>query len=531
MLDAICYCLFNKPFRNINKPQLKNSINKKDCLVEAYFTSGKDKFLIRRGMNPVVFEIIRNDKLIDQSAASKDYQEVLEKYYVRMNYKTFKQVVMLGSASFIPFMQLTAAHRREVIEDLLDIQIFSLMNVLLKDKIFHNNNDIIAIDHKIQTSMEKIKLHDTHIQSITEDINKRKNSINSRIDRMKVDIDIEESIIADKNFKSNELSKEVTTYDAEYRKLIKMTSLRSQLENKISKLDKDKSFYIEHDNCPTCNQIIDELFKKTIVDSKVTQSEETMNAVLTISSQIADLDNSVKSMKGVKDKIQDLSYDIRIRQQKIESFKDQINDLQTELSEIKEKMGVHLDEDGISKVLERELGVFSTEKKLLMENKEIYRASALILKDNGIKSRIIKQYVPIINKLINKYLASMDFFVSFELDETFNETIKSRFRDEFSYESFSEGEKSKIDLALLFTWRHISRIRNSASTNILILDEVFDGSLDTYGSDELSKILIELSKDSNIIVISHKTDQLLDKFDKVIKFEKKKNFTKLIEVT
>lgn len=529
ILDAICFALFGKPFRKITKPQLLNSVNNKGLLVEVTFTTGKDKFVITRGMKPNVFLIEKNGELINQDASMRDYQEVLEKYILKLNHKSFCQIIMLGSASFVPFMQLPAAHRREIIEDMLDIQIFTTMNLLLKDRIATNNRAILDVDYRQDLTTEKISMHEEHLRSI---LNNSKEMIDENVKRiasLQLDIDSEKAIIEEQRAVQSSL----LFHTVEYEKLVKKTSemdiLKNKLNDKISRLNTETEFFREHDNCPTCHQIIDDNFKRDAINTNLSSIQETAAGVELIQQKYNETNQTVIWIKKVLQQLADINVDINIRSNKIKSFEKSVNDINEQIEKINKKNTEYSSDNKTLKLLEKDLHKISSEKKSLFEDREIHKLCASILKDSGIKSRIIKQYIPIINKLINKYLAAMDFFVQFEIDENFNETIKSRFRDVFSYSSFSEGEKSKIDLALLFTWRTISKLRNSSSTNILILDEVFDGSLDAGSSDELLKILIELSNDSNIIVISHKTDQLLDKFERVIRFEKKNNFSRIAE--
>ena len=527
VLDALCFVLFSKPFRKINKPTLINSINRKGCLVEVEFFEGKDEYVVRRGMRPNVFEIVKNGTLMNQDAANKDYQDVLEKYILKLNYKSFCQVVILGSASFVPFMQLPAGHRREIIEDLLDIQIFTTMNLLLKDKISENSRQMVEADHKFNLNNEKIKMHEEHLESMRTSSQEQVKELEDKILGYDEEIAREERIIEEKRREQESLIGQTHDYDKLVRKLSEMNSIHRQLDDKVARLHEEREFFHTHENCPTCEQTIGVHFRETSIQSRDDQVKETNAGIEQILAKQDEIEDRVRQMKSTLDRISSISTDISIRTNKVKGVRKQIDDLHDQIERINHRHSQYSSDNKLLKNLEAELVRIADEKKVLFEEKEIHRLVASVLKDNGIKARIIKQYIPIINKLINKYLAAMDFFVQFELDENFNETIKSRFRDEFSYSSFSEGEKSKIDLALLFTWRTISRLRNSASTNILILDEVFDGSLDGNSSDELLKILIELSNDSNITVISHKTDQLLDKFERVIRFEKKNNFSRI----
>lgn len=529
ILDALCFSLFGKPFRNIRKPQLLNSVNNKGLLVEVTFTSGKDRFMVTRGMKPNVFIIEKNGVLINQDAAMKDYQEVLEKYILKLNHKSFCQIIILGSASFVPFMQLPAAHRREIIEDMLDIQIFTVMNLLLKDKISTNNRNILDVDYKYELNNEKVRMHEDHLQSLLDNSMEMINEHIRKRDSITTDITSEKFIIEEKKADQANLISTTLNYDKLVKKTSEMNILKNKLNDKINRLNIETEFFQNHDNCPTCHQIIDDAFKRDAVNNNLGIIQETSQGVELISQKHEETERTVKSLKKVLEMVADINLDISIRSNKIKNLERSVTDINEQIDRISKKNTEYSSDNKMLKTLEKELAQIANEKKKLLELREIHKLSAAILKDSGIKSKIIKQYIPIINKLINKYLAAMDFFVQFEIDENFNETIKSRFRDVFSYSSFSEGEKSKIDLALLFTWRTISRLRNSSATNILILDEVFDGSLDSSSSDELLKILIELSNDSNIIVISHKTDQLLDKFDRVIRFEKKNNFSSIAE--
>jgi len=529
ILDAICFALFGKPFRKITKPQLMNSVNNKGLLVEVTFSTGKDRFVITRGMKPNVFLIEKNGELINQDAAMRDYQEVLEKYILKLNHKSFSQIIILGSASFVPFMQLPAAHRREIIEDMLDIQIFTVMNLLLKDKMSSTNRAILDVDYRQELTTEKITMHEEHLRSILDNSKEMIEENLNRIKSLQLDIDSEKVIIDEKRIEQADLITKTMDYDKLVKKTTEMNILRNKLNDRIGRLNIETEFFQNHDNCPTCHQVIDDTFKRDAINTNLASIKETTTGVTLIEQKYEETNKTVKALKKVLQEVADINVDINIRSNKIKSYEKSVADINEQIEKINKKNTEYSSDNKTLKLLEKELHKISSEKKSLLEDREIHKLSASILKDSGIKARIIKQYIPIINKLINKYLAAMDFFVQFEIDENFNETIKSRFRDVFSYSSFSEGEKSKIDLALLFTWRTISKLRNSSSTNILILDEVFDGSLDSGSSEELLKILIELSNDSNIIVISHKTDQLLDKFDRIIRFEKKNNFSRIAD--
>ena len=526
MLDALTFALFGKPFRSIKKGQLINTITQKGMRVEVEFDIGVNRYKIVRGLKPVTFEVYQNDEMLNQSAEMRDYQEHLERNILKLNFKSFCQVVVLGSASFVPFMQLPGGQRREVIEDLLDLQIFTTMNSLLKDKVANNNEalDQIANDQKVVT--EKIKLVKEHL------LEKQNN--NEKIVAEKV------NVIEDTKDKIDELSKQLTDIMNEALELNKKTANRSEVENKVKKLtalrhqieakvaliNHDVEFFKNHEHCPTCTQIIDENLKIEKINSKTSEIEQ-MNDGLEKLSQT--YDQTQKELNEILQFIQIVA-DKTLEKVKIESQISSLNkyvkQLEREINHINQLQ--EADEDLKMADLEAELSVVADRYNEAMDDKLIYTAASMLLKDGGIKSRIIKQYVPVINKLIGKYLSAMDFFVQFELDEEFNETIKSRFRDEFSYSSFSEGEKMRINLAILFTWRAVAKLRNSVSTNLLIMDEVMDSSLDSNGTEEFLKILQSLTFDTNTFIISHKTDQLYDKFENVIRFEKKQNFSKVV---
>lgn len=529
ILDAICYALYNKAFRKINKPQLINAVNQKNCVVEIGFSTGRDEYLIRRGMKPNIFEIEKNGELVNQDAANRDYQDILEKYILKMSYKSFCQVVILGSASFVPFMQLPTGQRREIIEDLLDIQIFTTMNMLLKDKINTNKSDILEVDYRIELTNEKVKMHEEHLKSLVENSTEIINDLKIKTGRLYKDIDNEEKIIEERSAQTNVSDETVTLLKAALFKRNEMHNLINKLDLKIERLDHDINFFGSHENCPTCQQIIDTSFRERSIAEKKLMLSTVIAGMDDLYLKVNDLQSAIDRHEESINRQKEANLDIKMRKEKIKSIQSNIDEIGVQIKRLEAKnVGLVGDNDKM-KELETDMDRLTAEKSDLYELREIHKTSSIILKDEGIKSKIIKQYIPIINKLINKYLASMDFFVQFELDENFNESIKSRFRDEFSYSSFSEGEKAKIDLALLFAWRAIAKLRNSAATNIIILDEVFDGSLDSNSSDELLKILLEISNNSNIFVISHKTDVLLDKFDRIIRFEKRQNFSYIAE--
>jgi DNA repair exonuclease SbcCD ATPase subunit len=468
-----------------------------------------------------------NGKLLSQDAASRDYQEVLEKQILKLNHKSFCQVVVLGSASFVPFMQLTAASRREVIEDLLDIQIFSTMNSLLKEKINTNNSSIMEVEYQYDLTSEKIKMQHEHIIALQknneEQIEKYRQElkqITDRIDAEKIQVDdTEQQILA--------LSQQVEDQEQVNSKQNKLQVLEGQLNDKLAKLEKEINFFNSHDNCPTCKQGIDDTFKCETVSTKQNQFQETTDGIDQIRKEIQKIQKRIAEIASVLSQISTSNIQKITHLNNITGLVQQCKKIAKDISELQTKSDDFIINDDRMKELELLIDQQVELKSDLLKDKEAYTIASVILKDNGIKARIIKQYIPVINKLINKYLSAMDFFVQFELNENFDETIKSRFRDEFSYASFSEGEKMRINLAILFTWRAIAKLRNSASTNLLIMDEVLDGSLDSNGTDEFLKILNNLTQDTNTFIISHKVDQLVDKFSNVIKFAKIKNFSQV----
>ena len=528
MLDALCFALFGKPFRSVNKPQLLNSINGKDCIVEVEFDTGNKSYKIVRGIKPNVFEIWCDGVMINQEAAVRDYQEYLEKFILKLNYKSFTQIVILGSASFTPFMQLKPGDRREIIEDLLDIQIFSAMNSVLKDKVQNNKDLTSSKKYEIQLSEQKYELQKKHIdelkQNNDEKIAEYGNDINSS------------------NIVISTLSGEIESYTAEVErhqlaiasktetesKVKKLTKLESQIESNLSKFQRDINFFQGNDNCPTCRQAIALGFKEEELHSLSLKVGECTHGLSKLEEKLLEEQAKLNAISEVQKKIQALQIKIATNNTSITETNKYITKLQKQIEELKQSKVVSEKEQQELKELKDSLSILQEELKELIQEKTYYEVASGLLKDTGIKTKIIKQYLPIINKLVNKYLASLDFFVNFNLDESFKETIKSRHRDEFTYNNFSEGEKQRIDMALMLTWRAVAKLKNSSNTNLLILDEVFDSSLDTTGTEELMKILHMLDG-VNLFVISHKGDILQDKFSNVIKFEKVKNFSRILK--
>lgn len=527
MLDALSFAMYGKPFRKINKNQLINTINAKGAVVELEFSIGKKEYKIVRGIKPNVFDIYCDDNLIDQNADAKEYQAYLESHILKLNQKSFAQIVILGSASFIPFMQLPSAHRREIIEDLLDIGIFSTMNSLLKDKVALNRIHTSDTDHVIRSNAEKIELYKKHIDSLKQNNDELVKQKKERIQSLEIDISTANLQIGGLNEEVTKLLESIADQPKVETKSKKIVEISHQVENKLTRIKKDVAFFESHDDCPTCRQGIQHEHKQEIIQTNSTQIAEIEAGKSKIQQELDTLNDRVreileinKSVLQHNSTISNLNVEIRTWKNFIKSITKEIDDLSKNTTQI------DANNEEIA-TLKQQLKTAIEKKEELSKDKQVFDVASVLLKDTGIKTKIIKQYIPVINKLINKYLAAMDFFVNFELNESFEETLKSRFRDEFTYDSFSEGEKSRIDLALLFAWRAVAKLRNSASTNLLIMDEVFDSSLDVQGGDELIKIIQSVVGDSNIFVISHKTDQLMDKFDHMIKFEKYKNFSRI----
>ena len=527
MLDALCFALFNKPFRKITKGQLVNSINEKGTKVEVTFSIGNDDYRVFRGIKPNVFELYRNNKLVDQDAAQKDTQKYLEQSILKLNFKSFTQVVILGSSTFVPFMQLSASHRREVIEDLLDINIFSNMNSLLKDRVRTAVGQSKDCEHMVGIAEERVVSQRKLIESLQE-VNKtrqqeKQERIAKNLDRIK-----EEKTNKEKHVE--ELSNLEGALDGDEDQKTLLNELRqsqSDINSELKVTAKELKFFKAHDECPTCSQQIEPAFKNAVIGSLEGKGKKLTKEFKGLTEQIADAVSVIERMENISKKTYELRSKVtrsdkevvRLEFENLEIEK-QLLDLQTDTpsidSEVETLTGLEKQLDSTKK----ECGEVS---KTLAE----YQVVSNLLKDSGIKSQIIKKYIPIFNNLINKYLQSMDFFVNFTLDEEFGEVIRSRFRDEFSYSSFSEGEKQKIDLALLFTWREVARMKNSVATNLLILDEVFDSSLDASATGELLSILRSLGSSTNLFVISHKGEILVDKFLRTIKFEKVNDFSKM----
>jgi len=527
ILDALCFGLFGKPFRKINKPQLLNSINNQNCVIEIEFKIGKKEYKVIRGIKPNTFEIFCDGALVNQDAKAKDYQEHLEKFILKLNYKSFTQVVILGSASFVPFMQLSPGDRRNIIEDLLDIQIFSSMNSVVKDKLSEIKEESSKVKYAYSLTEEKIELQKHNIEE-------NKKHSEAEIEKKKLEITENENqlVSLENNIKLiqkhiNVLQSKIADNESVTKKNKKLFQLEAKVESNIKKVRKDIEFYEENDNCPTCRQSIDGGFKESQVKERKDKINTQQKGLEEITAEINKLNNRMTEIGEVVKHINAHSNEIVKHTSTISAIHKYNQKLSKEIVELTTKKDSLSDINAKLLTLKSDLFGYSQQLEKLSVDKHYYDYAATLLKDTGIKTRIIKQYLPIMNKLINKYLTAMDFFVNFNIDENFNETIKSRHRDEFSYANFSEGEKMRIDLALLFTWRQIAKLKNSTNTNLLILDEVFDSSLDLTGTEEFMKLIHEIGADTNVFVISHKGDQLFDKFRSVIKFEKYNNFSRI----
>jgi DNA repair exonuclease SbcCD ATPase subunit len=529
IIEAIIFALFNKSFRKVNKNQLINSINEKECKVVLEFSIGTKQYKIIRGLKPNIFEIYLDGQLLDQLAANTDQQKYLEQNILKLNYKSFTQIVILGSSTFVPFMQLPAAHRREIIEDLLDIRIFSTMNVILKDRIKTNNEMIKSFENEIEFLKEKVKMQKNHIDYIS---NQSQKSIGDK----QTQIEDYETQITECNEQYDKICKDLRNKNQELADLPKVNikdleKYKTKFLTKLSDYQNNIEFYSENDTCPTCQQDLTQEIKSKHITKCNTQVEK-------LEKSIEEVEDKIQESQQIIDKSQKILSEINEFTVQMASQNYKCKGLEKFITSLKEEIGKISESDKDIAVEKQKLTALAAEgltlqKKLdkMKLNKNNYEVVSSLLKDTGIKSKIIKKYLPVMNQLINKYLQLMDFYVNFNLDENFEETIKSRFRDDFSYPSFSEGEKMRIDLALMFTWRAVAKLKNSANTNLLILDEVFDSSLDTSGTEDFLRILRGgIDDGSNIFVISHKGELLHDKFEKVLQFEKVKNFSKVKEL-
>jgi len=527
MLDALTFVLFNKPFRKINKPQLVNTTNEKECIVEIEFTINNREYLVRRGIKPNVFDIEVNGTPLHKEADDRSNQRILEENILKVNYKSFTQIVILGSSTFVPFMQLTTSNRREVIEDLLDIRIFSAMNSLIKDKIREKKDQIKSLGLKKDTLKDKMKMQQDFIDELELRGNANINANKEKITKL----DDEVGVYMKENTKTEEVIHKFTKEQEEVigagDKLVKLNNLRGKISQKVSAITKEHKFFTENTVCPTCTQSIEEEFR-------LNRITDTQNKAKELKEGYEELENTIKfeqererQFTALSQEITSLTHGISQNNTRISLNQRQIRDLEHEIQTITENLANRNSEheklDEFKENLQKTIEDLSNKKQEIVH----YDFAYSLLRDDGVKTKIIKKYLPFINQQVNRYLQLMDFYINFHLNEEFNETVKSPIHEDFSYSSFSEGEKMRIDLALLFTWREVARLKNSVNTNLLIMDEVFDSSLDGFGTDEFLKIIRYVIKDANIFVISHKTD-LQDKFESVTRFEKVKGFSRMM---
>ena len=528
ILDALTFSLFGKAFRNIKKPQLINSINEQNAITEVEFSIGKKHFLVRRGIKPNIFEIEVDGVMINQDSKARDYQEHLEKNILKLNYKSFTQIVILGSSSFVPFMQLKSNDRRVIIEDLLDIEVFSTMNLLLKNKISDLKQEVNLNELEMSKTENAIELQEDYISKMKQNNEQLISANQEKINKSNGDIASYNLQISDIETRIVSLNKLVENFDQQQNKQRKLEKYEDEINKNLKKVEKEIEFYRQNTDCPVCKQTIDEDHRECEISEKQKKKTELDDAVIKIAEELQLSIKSIQEMTETQKSITDFQSEITKHNASISAINQYIQKVNEEIQTLNENGADVADASKKLKKLKSDQKNLLTLKEQYSNMSSIYDVASVLLKDGGIKTTIIKKYLPIMNKLINKYLASMDFYVSFNLDENFNETIKSRFRDEFTYASFSEGEKMRIDLALLFTWRAIAKLKNSMSTNLLILDEVFDSSLDEDGTSDFLKILHSLGNESNVFVISHKGEVLYDKFKNMIKFEKHKNFSRIV---
>jgi DNA repair exonuclease SbcCD ATPase subunit len=527
VLDALTFSLFGKPFRKINKPQLINSVNEKDCEVEVEFSVGSVEWKVVRGIKPAVFEIWRNGTALDQSAAALDQQKWLEQNVLKMNYKSFTQIVILGSSTFVPFMQLPAAHRREVIEDLLDIKIFSSMNSLIKEKIRSIKEDIKVYELKKESLLDKVKMQEEFIEELENRGNANINANTEKIANLDSEVGIymrENALLEEDIFKYTK-EQELVTGASE--KLRKLGNLKGKISQKVSTITKEHKFFTENTVCPTCTQSIEETFRINRINDAQNKAKELQSGYKELEEAIKEEEERERQFIALTKEISKLTNGISQNNTKIAGCQRQIRDLEHEIQVLTENLANRNSEHEKLESFKNNLKTTYDELASKKDTINYYDFSYSLLKDGGVKSKIIKKYLPLINQQVNRYLQMMDFYINFTLDEEFNETVQSPIHEDFSYASFSEGEKMRIDLALLFTWREVARMKNSVNTNLLIMDEVFDSSLDGFGTEEFLKIIRYVIKDANIFVISHKTG-LEDRFESVIKFEKVKGFSRMV---
>ena len=528
ILDALTFTLFNKPFRKISKGQLVNTINEKDCVVEIEFSVGKVEWKIVRGIKPSIFEIYKNDKLLDQKSAANDQQKWLEEQVLKLNYKSFTQIVVLGSASFVPFMQLTASNRREVIEDLLDIKIFSVMGLMLRERIRGSNERLRELSIRNNLVEEKIDMQKSFIEELEASGKKDISEKKKKLKEINGEINAYEGELQEMSDELNVLNKDVEMFSGSNKKLRKLGNLRGKLSQKVATITEEHKFFTDNTVCPTCTQSIEESFRIDKINDAKSKAKELEQGYKELEEAIRLEEERENQFKVFTSEASKLTHEISKTSTRISGLENQTRDIEQEIQRIREQRESRTTERHALDKLVGELEALQKDQSKENEN-NIYNDFAYsLMKDGGVKSKIIKRYLPLMNQQINKYLQLMDFYINFSLDEEFKETVKSPIHDKFVYESFSEGEKMRIDLALLFTWREIARMKNSANTNLLILDEIFDSSLDGFGTEYFTKIIKYVVSDANVFVISHKTEDLIDSFDRVIRFEKTKGFSKVL---
>ena len=527
ILDALTFVLFNKPYRKINKPQLANTTNERECLVEIEFSINSRQYVVRRGIKPNVFDIVVNGNQLHREADDRSMQRILEENILKLNYKSFTQIVILGSSTFVPFMQLTSSNRREVIEDLLDIRIFSAMNNIIKETLKEKKNQVKSLDLKRETLKDKMKMQKNFIEELE---NRGKANIEAnekKVDKLlkEVDIYIEENEKTEEEVKVRTKKQEEVTGATQ--KLSKLNNLKGKISNKVATITKEHKFFNENTVCPTCQQDIEEEFRLNRIEDAQNKAKELKEGYDELANTIKFEQQRERQFTTLSQEITKLTHDISQNNTRISINQRQIreceHEIQTITSNLQNRNSEHEKLEEFKENLHKTIEELADKKQEIVYNDFAYS----LLKDDGVKTKIIKKYLPFINQQVNRYLQMMEFYINFQLNEEFNESVKSPIHEDFSYSSFSEGEKMRIDLALLFTWREVARVKNSANTNLLIMDEVFDSSLDGFGTDEFLKIIRYVIKDANIFVISHKTD-MLDKFENVIRFDKVKGFSRIV---
>ena len=527
MLDALCFGLFGKAFRNIKKDQLVNSVNERDCKVEVFFDIGRQKFHIIRGIKPNRFEIYKNGKMLNQDASARDYQKHLENNILKLNYQSFTQVVILGSSSFVPFMQLTPRNRRDVVEEILDIKIFSMMNMILKTRIKFLKDDQKDIAHQFELTETQIDMAQRHIDRSKENTTANKKALEQTIAQNEIEIVTLNTQISLLMYKVEEWNDRVLPQQKKLNEdRTELNNIKYKLDHKSSKAREEITFFEENDNCPTCEQNIDEEFKKQAIQDRTDKMITSACTTSKLKEELSAMDNRLKEFVEIENANREYEVDVAKKTTSTKSMLSFNHQLRQQIEDFNKADAELAEEKAKLKTYKGQLKTIEKRKEKLTEDNNYLLIARQLLNDSGIKTKIIKRYLPVMNKLINSYLSALEFPAQFNLDEEFNETIKSRYRDVFSYANFSEGEKMRIDLALLFTWRQIAKMKNSTNTNLLVLDEIFDSSLDYNGTDEFLKILNTLANE-NVFIISHKSDLSVDKFDNLIRFEKQQNFSKV----